>query len=179
MQQFIARLSKREKMVLTVSVIAILLAVLDRGVLHPIIEKMKSFEEEIRVTEIEMAKNTKILQQRSRIEKEEKIYASFNVGARSAEEITASMLKEIETIGGTTGVFIVDLKPSGNATEGIVKKFAVNVSCEADMDQLVSFMYLVEKSDTLMQVGAFSVSPKSKQSFVNRCDLLIYKIVIP
>ena len=179
MRQFIARLSKREKMVLTVSVIAVLLAVLERGVLHPIIEKIKSFEEEITATEIEMTKNTKILQQRSRIEKEEKVYASFNAGARSAEEITASMLKEIETIAGAAGIFIVDLKPSGNESEGMVKKFAVNVSCEAEMSQLVSFMYLVEKSETLMQVGAFSVSPNSKQSIVNRCDLLIYKIVLP
>ncbi|MDD5745889.1 MAG: GspMb/PilO family protein [Candidatus Omnitrophica bacterium] len=178
MQEFMARLSKREKTVLTLSVIFVLLALLDRAVLHPIIEKITSFEQEIKDTEYVMTKNLKILQQRRRIEREEKKFASYLIPARSDEEETAALLREIENYARTAAVYLVDLKPAGVESDGVTKKFSISVSCESELEQLIRFMHSIESSDVLMQVGAFSLSPKSKQSSVTKCELLIYKIVL-
>jgi len=179
MRGFISRLSKREKTVLYVSAVIVLLAVVDRAVLHPIIHNMKSFEEEIRKTEYDMTKNLKILQQRRRIEEEEKRYSSFAVRAHSVEEATATLLREIENLASVSSVHLIDLKPAGVTSEAEVQKFLINVNCEAAMEKLISFMYSVENSDILMQIGAFTISPKSKASGVKRCELLVYKIAIP
>lgn len=179
MLELISKFSKREKTVLYISIIAILLALLDRAVLHPIIQKMKLFEEEIRMTEYEMSKNIKILQQRQRIENEEKKYASYVSGDLSEEEETAALLKAIENMARSTNVYLVDLKPMGVQVEGIVKKFMINVRCEANMEEIVSFMYLIESADVLMQIGALSMSPLSRKTTVNRCEFLIYKIIVP
>jgi len=178
MLELMARMSKREKMVLTLSVVFVLLALLDRAILHPIIEKITSFEQEIKSTEYAMTKNLKIIQQRRRIEREEKKFASFLISARSDEEETAVLLREIENCARESAVYLVNLKPSGVESDGVTKKFLISVSCEAEMEQLIRFMHSIESSDVLMQVGAFSLNPKSKQSNVIKCELLIHKIAL-
>jgi len=179
MQGFFNKLSKREKYVLYVSATFVFLALLDRAILDPIIARMKMFEDEIKTTEYELIKNSKILQQRNRIESEEKKYASYFLSANSDEEETAFLLLEIENLASLSSVYLIDLKPSGVETEGMIKRFKVNLSCEAEMEQLISFMYSIENSDMLLQVGAFTLNPKSKKSSVDRCNLLLYKIAVP
>ncbi|MFH1062066.1 MAG: hypothetical protein V1747_04180 [Candidatus Omnitrophota bacterium] len=178
MLQFISKLSKREKLVLSISIIFVLLALLDRAILHPIIDKMKSFEQEIKTTEYEMTKNIKILNQSARIEKEEKKYASYMKESGSEEEETAGLLRIVENLASTTNVYLVDLKPGGVEVSGNLKKFIINVSCEAQMQQILSFMYAIESSEVLMHIAAFSMNPKAKDSDINRCEFLLNKIVI-
>ena len=178
MIQMVNKFSKREKTVLTVSIVFILLAFLDRAVMTPIIDKMDSFEEEIKATEYEMAKNSKILGQSGRIEKEEKKYSSFIKTAESDEEETAGLLRVVENLASRSEVYLVDLKPAGIEEVGDVRKFVVNLSCEAQMDKMLSFIYAIENSEILMHVAAFSMNPKSRDSDVNRCEILLHKIVV-
>ncbi len=178
MLQIITKLSKREKTVLTISIIFVLLALMDRAILHPIIDKMKSFEQEIKTTEFEMTKNVKILNLSKRIEKEEKRYASYIKEAGSEEEETAGLLRIVENLASKTNVYLVNLKPGGVEKSGNVKKFVINVSCEGQMEKILSFMYEIESSEILMNIAAFTLNPKSKDSDINRCELLLNKIVI-
>lgn len=178
MIQFISKFSKREKLVLSISIIFILLALLDRAILNPIIDKMKSFEQEIKATEYEMTKNVKIINQSARIEKEEKRYSTFIKEAGSEEEETAGLLRIVESLASTTNVYLVDLKPGGVEVSGNLKKFIINVSCEAQMQQILSFMYEIENSAVLLHIAAFSMNPKSNGSDINRCEFLLNKIVI-
>jgi Tfp pilus assembly protein PilO len=178
MLQIINKLSKREKLVLSVSILFVLLALFDRAILHPIIDKMKSFETEIKTTEYEMTKNVKILNQSARIEKEEKKYAVYLKAAGSEEEETAGLLRIVENLASTSNVYLVDLKPGGVEVSGNLKKFVINVSCEGKMQQVLSFMSAVESSEVLMHIAAFSINPKSKDSDVNHCEFLLNKIVI-
>lgn len=140
---------------------------------------MELYSHEIKATEYDMIKNSKILQQRSRIESEEKKYAKYAVIAQTDEEETATLLKEIERLATRSSVYLNDLKPSGIQEEGLVKKFRVNVSCEGEMEKIILFMHYIEDSHVIMQVTAFDMGPKSTQSKINRCDLLISKIVMP
>ncbi len=178
MQELISKFSKREKTQLSLAVLLVMAALLDRAVLHPIIEKIKLFEEDIKKTEYEMSKNMKILEQKQRIEKEEKKYSSFSKQARTEEEEMAVLLREIENVAKAFGVYLVDLKPAGVTGEGFVKKFMVNLVCEADMEQLISFIYSIENAETIMRIGSFTITPKSKGN-VAQCEVLIHKIIIP
>lgn len=178
MLEMISKFSKREKLVLSISIAFVLLALLDRAVLHPIIDKMKSFEEEIKATEYEMTKNIKIISQRARIEKAEKKYAVYIKEAGSEEEETAGLLRAVENIASITNVYLIDLKPGGVEVAGNVKKFIINVSCEAQMQEILSFMYAIESSEVLMRISAFTMNPKSRNSTINRCEFLLNKIVI-
>ena len=179
MNNILTRLSKREKTVLTAAVIAVFAALFDRAVLTPIIEKMHQFDEEIKTMEFELNKNSKILQQRQRIERDEKKFAPFAIDARSEEEETAALLGEIENLASQSSVFLSDLKPSGTAAEGSAKKYLVNVTCEAPMDKLIGFFYRIERSESLMCISGFALRPKSRSSDVIQCELLVSKVVLP
>lgn len=179
MSSFMNKLAKREKTILYISFTIISLAVLDRLVISPILDKKKNLEEHITRQEEEIKKNLRIIIQRQRIEAEEKKYATFSPQSRSDEEEVASLLKEIESLASRSSVYIIDLKPSGVQSSAAIKRYSVNLSCEAPMEQLISFMYAVENSSKLLQIAAFNISPKSRQSSVNRCELLVHKIIIP
>jgi outer membrane lipoprotein-sorting protein len=178
MLEMINKFSKREKTILTISIAFVLLAFLDRAILNPIINQMKSFEEEIKQTEYEMTKNSKILKQRQRIEKEEKKYASFIQTAGSEEEETAMLLRAVESLASRTNVYLIDLKPAGIEESADMKKFLINISCEAQMEPMLSFMYAIESSDMLAYISAFNMGPKSRDSDINRCELMLNKIVV-
>ena len=179
MKNIISRFSKREKAVFFAAVIFVSFSFLDRVIFSPILEKMDLYSQEIKATEYDMMKNSKILQQRARIEAEEKKYAEYATIAQTDEEETATLLRELERLATRSSVYLNDLKPSGIEEEGLVKKFRVNVSCEGDMEQIILFMHYIEDSHVIMQVTAFDMGPKSTQSKINRCELLISKIVIP
>lgn len=178
-QNFFTKLNKGEKKIFYLTLLIVLISFLDRLVLGPIVEKIKTFEEEITSAEIEIKKNSGIMAQSERITREEKKFSAYAVQALSDDEEKTSLLKAIESLASAAAVYLVDVKPSGIKVEGPVKSFMVNVSCEAKMDQLISFMYAIENADMLLQVGAFNLSLKSKSSDVLRCELLIYKIVMP
>lgn len=178
-ENIFSKMKKREKIILAAAVIAVTMAFSDRLVLAPVTDNMGNLDEDITHAEAEVKKDVRILDEREFIEQEEKRYSAYVVQARSDEEEIAALLKIIENLASATSVYLIDLKPAGVAKEGLIKKFMVNVSCEAQMDQLVSFMHKVEDADVIMRIGAFTISPKSRQSSVARCDLLIYKIVIP
>ncbi|MFH1459960.1 MAG: type 4a pilus biogenesis protein PilO [Candidatus Omnitrophota bacterium] len=179
MQEFLKKFSKREKMVLYASIAFVLIALIDRVILYPIIHKMKTLEENIKTTEYEMSKNSKILMQRKKIEAEEKKYSSFIVKPGSTEEEKAALLKEIEGLANTNYVHLNNLKTQEVIKKGATQMFPLNISCEAEIEDLVVFMYSIEKSSMLIQINAFEISPKSKQSNLIRCELMVYKIAIP
>ena len=179
MQNIISRFSKREKVIFFTALIFVGFSFLDRVILSPILKKMELYSQEIKATEYDLLKNSKILQQRARIEAEEKKYAEYATIAQTDEEEIATLLREIERLASRSSVYLNDLKPSGIQEEGLVKKFRVNVSCEGDMEKIILFMHSIEDSHVIMQVTAFDIGPKSTQSKINRCELLISKIVIP
>ncbi|MCK4993796.1 MAG: hypothetical protein KAS13_01950 [Candidatus Omnitrophica bacterium] len=179
MKNIISRFSKREKAVFFAAIVFVSFSFADRVILSPILKKMKVYSQEIKAAEYDMLKNSKILQQRARIEEEEKRYAKYSILAKTDEEETATLLREIERLATRSAIYLNDLKPSGIQEEGLVKKFKVNVSCEGDMEKIILFMHLIEDSHIIMQIAAFDMGPKSTQSKINRCDLLISKIVIP
>lgn len=179
MKNIIARFSKREKAVFFAALIFVGFSLLDRVILSPIFKKMEMYSAEIKTTEYDLMKNAKILQQRARIEAEEVKYAEYAITAQTDEEETATLLREIERLATRSSIYLNDLKPSGIEEEGLVKKFRVNVSCEGEMEKIILFMHYIEDSHVIMQITAFDMGPKSTQSKVNRCELLISKIVIP
>ncbi len=176
---WISKLSKNEKIIFYLSIVLVAVAFLDRGIISPLVNKMEILKEEKKTVLDEMKKNLRIINQRQRIQDEERKYSSFALQARSEEEEIAALLKKLESLATKASVYLVNLKPANVQMEGLVKKFVINLSCEGEMEQLISFIYLVESSNMLLQIGAFNLSPKSKKSTVVKGEILIYKIVLP
>lgn len=177
--KFLSRLNKREKVIFYLAVCFVSLLSLDRLIVAPILSKLKKISKEIEEKEIAVKKDLHILSQKDRILSEEARYARFIGGVKNEEEQVTSMLKEIETLTNKSSVYLVDMKPAGFKDSGSSKKYMVNLSCEGEMEQLVDFMYNLENSNKLLTIEKYQIVPKSRESSVASCTMIVSKIVIP
>lgn len=176
---FLSRLSKREKLIFYLSVFFVSLTLLDRLVISPVSSKMRALDKEIQDKETGIKRDIKILAQKDRIAAESTKYNSFLDKTKSEEEETSSLLKEIESLAGKSTVYLIDMKPGGVKEVGQSMKYLVNLNCEAQMEQLVDFMYDIENSLKLLIIEKYEISPKTRESSVARCSMTVSKIAAP
>jgi len=176
---FLSRLSKREKLILYLSVFFVSLTLLDRLAISPISSKMRALDKEIQDKEAGIKRDIKMLAQKDRIAAESAKYNSFLDKTKSEEEETSSLLKEIESLAGKSTVYLIDMKPGGVKEAGQSRKYLVSLNCEAQMEQLVDFMYNIENSLKLLIIEKYQISPKTRESSVARCSMTVSKIAAP
>ncbi|MDB4349755.1 hypothetical protein OAA99_02240 [Omnitrophica bacterium] len=179
LQTLLSRMSKREKSVFYIAAVVISLTVLDRLVVYPIFSKMGELTEEISEKETGIKKSLHILAHKDRILAASVKYKTLIRSSKSEEEEMTVLLKEIETLANESSIYLVDMKPGGLEDTGPSKKYLLNLNCEAQLQQLVEFMYSIEKSDKLLTIEKYKISPKAKESSVARCSMSISKMVIP
>jgi hypothetical protein len=175
---FLGRLSKKEKIIFYIATTLVILVILDRAIISPVFSKVKSLNQEIQDKQIEIKKNLKVLSQKDRILAESSKYSSFlsDSGLSDDEQITL-VLKELESLASKSSVYLVDMKPAGVKESGSSKRIMINLNCEAQMEQLVDFMYNMENSSSLISIEKYQLAPKSKDSSVAKCSMSVYKVV--
>jgi len=177
--KFLGQLSRREKLIMYWSVIVLLLTVVDRLIISPLASKMKSLDRTIESQERRIKQSLHIVTQKEKIMKGRHEYASYLSDSKSDEEEISNLLKEIETIGNKASIYLIDLKPMDPKDMGGSRKYTLNLNCEAQMDQLIAFMYDIENSAKLLTIEKYQINPKSKESSIARCSMTISKIGVP
>jgi Tfp pilus assembly protein PilO len=175
----LGRLSKREKFIFYCALLIVSITLLDRLIIYPIFSKLNLLNKEIKEKEAGIRKNLHILAHKDRILAESTKYSSFLSSLKSEEEEMTSILKEIESLADKTSIYLIDMKPGGLKDMGTSKKYLVNLNCEAQMEQLVNFIYSIESSNKLLTVDKYQISPKSRESSIARCRITISKVVVP
>jgi DNA-directed RNA polymerase subunit F len=176
---FFSHLSKRERLILYVALGFISLTILDRLIIYPVLSKMKSLNEEIQEEKTRIKRDLHILAQRDRITKESQRYTRYSTQGLSIEEVTTLLLKEIGELAEKTSVYLIDIKPTGTKEEVVYRKYFVTLSCEAQMQQIIDFMYKIESSNNLLKIEKYNISQKSEESSIARCSMTISKTAIP
>jgi len=175
---FLGRLSKKEKIIFYVAVAIVALLILDRAIVSPVFSKVRSLNKEIQDKQAEIKKNLKILSQKERIISESTKYGSFlSDSTLGDDEQITLMLKELESLASRSSVYLVDMKPAGIKETGSSKRILINLNCEAQMEQLVDFMYNMENSSSLISIDKYQLAPKTKDSSVAKCSITVYKVV--
>ena len=176
---FVSHLSKRERIIFYVTLGVVSLIILDRLIIYPVLWKMKSLDEGIREEQAQIKRDLHILAQKERMLKEAEKYAAYSIEDLSTEEVTTLLLKEIGDLANQTSVYLIDLKPTGLKEEDVYRKYLVSLSCEAQMEQIIGFMYNVEDSNSLLKIEKYNISQKSEDSSIARCSMVISKTAIP
>jgi len=178
-QAFLARLSKKEKALFYGAVVFVSLVLLDKVVVVPSVSKMRSQEEEIREKKLIIKNDLRILAIKDRIEEERKKYESYFSKAGSLEEERTALLKEIENLANENAVYVIYVRPGEMVTEGPFRNLLVNLNCEGEMPQIVSFLHSIESSTKLLTIDKYLISPKSEGSSVAQCRITVSKILLP
>lgn len=175
----LTNLSPREKLILDVTVLFVGVMIVDRLVLSPIAAQIHALNQQTKQEETTIKKNLRILAQKDKILAESRKFESYLTAAASDEEEMTLLLKEVEDLASKNSVYLIDLKPGEVKGTGSSKKYSVNLSLEAQMEQLVAFMYGVESSDRLFTIEKYQLEPKSRESTVARCSMIISKVAAP
>lgn len=176
---FWGRLNKKEKIVAYITIACVLIAFFDGFILKSIFSKVRSVEEEIKIKELQLKKDLKILARKDTITNDGQSYSVYSIEAKSQEEEISSVLREIEILASRAGVSLSDVKPEALKPEKIIKRYSINLTCEANMEQLATFMFLIENSKILFTVDSYSITSKDKEKGILKCNMVISKIVIP
>lgn len=173
------RLPKKEKFILYLAVFFISLVIFERLIISPVFSKMKSLDKEIQIKEAQIKRNLRILSRKEMILAENVKYGSFLESFESGEDQAASSLKEIEGYADKASVYLIDMKPSSAKDTGTSKKYLINLNCEAQMEQLINFMYSIENSKELLTIEKCQIGQKAKGSSVAKCSMAISKTITP
>jgi Tfp pilus assembly protein PilO len=174
-----ARFSRKEKLILSVACVCVVLALVDRMVVAPIISKLDSLKGQIRQKEETIKRNLHIVSQKERVEHEVQKFSSYFNALASEEENVTVFLKELEALANKSSLSIVDMKPAGiKEDDNKVKKCVVTLSGEGQMEQIMDFMYNVENSSSLLTVERYQINPKSRETSVAQCSMTISKILM-
>ena len=153
--------------------------VLDRTVISPIFTQIEALNKETRQEEVAIKKNLRLLAQKDNILAQSSKFESYLNSSLSQDEEVTAMLKEIEDLANKNSVYLIDLKPGDIKQSGATRKYMINLSLEAQMDQLAVFMYGVESSDRLFTIEKYQIEPKSRESSVARCTMVISRVAPP
>lgn len=175
---FLSKLSKRERIFFYVTVFFVMFAALARVVVYPIIAKMEILDVRVEKKKIAIARDLRILTQEKRIEKESIRYNSYAGQFGSEEKEMSFFLKEISKLADKNSVYVIDLKPKGAKEQTGSKKYLITLSCEAQMEQIAKFMYDIESVNKLLSIETYQIGPKSKNSSLGVCNMIISKIIM-
>ena len=175
----LGRLSKREKLILYGALIAVSLTVMDRLILDPIASKIDELNKNIEDKELNIKRNLKILAHKDRILSESERYSVFLSKVQSDKEEETALLSEVESLANESSIYLVDMKPRESEDLGTSKKYVVTLTGEAQMEQVVEFMYKIESSKRLLTIEQYDISPKSRDSSVARVSMTISKLIMP
>lgn len=175
---WISQLSKRKKIMFYFAVFFLSAAFIDRLVIFPVASSIARLNKEIKEKEADILMDKRVLLMKDKILSESSKYASMFEPVKSEEEENTLLLKEIENLANKASVYLIDIKPGGIKQAGLSDKFMISLNCEAQMEQLVDFMYMIENSPRLLIIEKFQIGRKSSESSVARATMTISRMVM-
>lgn len=144
-------------------------------VFSPFHAKLLSLSQEVALEEARYKKGVSLIENKKMIEDEYKQYASyFSIQGFSDEEAVANFLREVEKVSREMGLTVLDMKSSKEAeTDKFSKQYQIRIKAEANMEELVGFLYKLSESSLLFSVEKLAVVPKAGDSPVLSISMTI------
>ncbi|MDD5454516.1 MAG: GspMb/PilO family protein [Candidatus Ratteibacteria bacterium] len=178
LNSFIAKLSKREKVIFYVTIFVVFSLVVTRFLFNPAVLRIEALDKETSEQEETIKKNLLLLSRENEIKKEYDKYSPYFEKSETKSIEPISFLKSIENLAQNASVELLDIKPSPLQEGELTKEYFVTLTCEAPMDSIFDFLYSIENSEQLLSVERMTVAPKEEVSDIVRCNIYISKVFI-
>ena len=172
------KLSKKEKIGLSVAFAFLALAFLDRMLISPIRTKFNALNLQIRISEKQLGGDMRNINQKKFIGEEYEQYLPYIRRSGSDEEEVAKILGEIEALARKSSVYLVDMKPRKPREVEFYKEYTVEIEAEGYMESLMSFIYQLNTSSQLLRVETLRLNLTKGDSNVLSASMLITKVLI-
>lgn len=152
-------LTKREKIVLYMTVSIFLSAIAFNLLVVPVINRNEALNKEITITRAKLQRYLLLLSQKERIKKEfDKKFASFS-GQNDDSSLTA--LAELQNLTRNAGIRIIDLRPeNASKNSSLYKEALIDLRVEGDVEGYLKFIYSLENSPFLLKIKSFQLNSR-------------------
>jgi Tfp pilus assembly protein PilO len=168
----------RKKILITLAIIVILGPFLFFKVLSPVFRHLSTVNKEI-------SKNKKMIVGMKRlINEQEELEKSFDELSRNiqaklpSEREESQFLSEIGRVANETNVYISVMNPLPYKDLDDFKELSVEINLEANLGNLVRFLYLMRKSSVVLVANRLKLEPKSERSALLKAHLVISTIFL-
>lgn len=169
-------LTKREKIILFLTLGVITFFLIFNFIFEPVIEKFSILNQEIVKTKIKLERYLRLLSEKEKIETSFGKIASSAKIEGSEEEILATILTEIENLSQQAGLHITDVRPQGVSKDrGAYKELNIELKQEGTIEGFLRFIYDLEKSPHLLRIKKLQLNSKARGGILEG-NLLISKI---
>ena len=174
-----SKVSKREKILFSISITVIMVVLVDKVVFSPVISVIDRLNKQISPYEKEL-KNSIVT-----IDREESIINNYEEKVKNLKKVTSNegeisaISGEIDRLAKNTNVLIQSIKPVSPEENNLYIKYKIDIEAEADLAHIIDFIYQLEKSPALFRVKKLTLTPKAKDATSLKASLLITKIVLP
>lgn len=156
------KLAKRERILLYATTVVILVALLQRFAFHTLNNKLKNLNRDILMQGKALRKGLRVYNLREQILNDYSKYGDQLRAEGSDEEITARLLKEIEKLARKSKSYLVDIKSHSSKKTSYYKKFIIEIKTEATLEELVKFLYYLDKSPFSLRVEKLALTTKKE-----------------
>ena len=175
---FYTKLKPREKKIFFAMAGVLSIFLIDRVIVEPAIQAMSGMERATRSEEEAIRKSVYVLHKKSKIETESKDLAIYATPVKDSEEEMTTLLKTLEAMTNQVGVNLVYVKPGTVKESPGLKKFYATLECESEMEQISTLFHSIESSPKLLKVEKYEIEPKSKDSSLARCSMMVSKTAL-
>lgn len=179
MQDFLSKLSPKEKKIFYVAVFVVAVALLDRLFLSPATNRIDTLKQKIAVTQDGLQKDHEFLTFEDRINDEVASYAQYVPTAlKDDDEINTELFRTIERMAKTSKVELIKSNPAQiKDNPGYIEYYA-NLDIAGSFEDVIGFMHALNASKELFKVVRFDMSPQRGDTSKIQTALTIVKLVI-
>jgi|GEM_PF-1770759 len=176
--KFLAKMNKREKYLLFVTVAVVAGTLIYFYLAEPMWKYWLSLDSTIDMLTRQLNRNQIMLSREKEIIEEYKAYEAKLKFEGSDQEKTAQILKVIENAASTNKVHINDIKPQQIKDDVLYKFYVIDLEAESDIMALAKFIYDLQISQQVLRVSRVQVSARSSKPDVLKIEMLITKILL-
>jgi len=175
---FWEKLSRKEKIGLSLSIAFMLVACLDRLIISPIRGRFQRVNQAIKISEKQLGHDLRNVHLKDQIEKEFEKYVEYVERSGSDEEEVAKILREIQTLTEQSDVYLIDTKPQAPQKVDFYKEYSVEIETEGEIEALVTFLHRINVSAQLLRVEKLRLNAKERGDEALKSSMLITKVLV-
>ena len=153
-------LSRREKVILTVTMGVVIFSLGFNLFLKPILNRNGNLNKEINLTRTNLKKYLWLLSQKEYLQNRyEKFSQTFKAQAQG-EDILVSALSELENLAKASNMRILDMRPQSPKKLDLYTEALIELKIEGNMEGYLQFIYNIENSLSLLRIKKFQLNAK-------------------
>jgi len=172
------KLSRKEKIGISLALGFIVVAFFDRLIVSPIRARIRQINQNIQISEKQLSHDLRNVRLQDQIAQEYEQYVGYVQRSGSDEEEVAKILGEIESLSRQAGIYLVDMKPQTPKNIDFYKEYTIEIEVEGEITPMTKFLHRLYASPQLMRIKKLRLNSKNEGDSMLKSSMVITKVLL-